>query len=57
MKAADLDRLVDESTEVRELLERMMTIIEGHVDRIERLEYHVFKQQPLPKMRTARCDH
>jgi hypothetical protein len=48
-----LHRLDDQ----QQLLERMMTIIESHVERIERLEYHVLKLQPAPPMRSARRDH
>jgi hypothetical protein len=43
--------------EQTELLNRMMTLIEGHVARLERLEYHVLGIQPVPAMRTARHDH
>jgi len=50
-------QLVEVVTEQKDLLERMMTLIEGHVARLERLEYHVLQRQPLPPMRTARRDH
>ena len=52
-----LAQLVERVEEHHELLHRMMTLIEGHVARLERLEYHVLGISPLPAMTTARRDH
>jgi hypothetical protein len=51
------ERIRETLAEMNDLLARMMTLIEQHTARIERLEFHVLQIQPLPAMRTARKDH
>jgi hypothetical protein len=51
------DEMRNAFDEQNETISRMMTILEGHGARIERLEYHVLHLQPLPPMRSARNDH
>ena len=43
--------------EQNEMMERLVTITEGHLARLERLEFQVLGIQPLPPMTTARKDH
>lgn len=43
-----LAALLVEITTLRDVLDRLLTLVEQHHDRLERLERHVFDPEPRP---------
>ena len=56
-RIAEVQAQLREFQDLLELLPRMLTLIEEHVARLERLEYRVLGIQPPPPMTSARRDH